>query len=229
MEYLPDGINLHGLSVGEIIRRIYSSPNTNSNLTTEVQNAPAWFYTDKYDIEARVAREDLQTWQKAQEGPGSELRTEVLLAEALRTALKDRSRLAVHLTTDEKPCLDLVVGSHGPKLSTTVPGAVRPVPGKTNKAGDGFAIMQDGTEHFVGVTMADLAARLSRASSWQTIIQDKTGLTGRYDFTLPYYSNDPEVTGLDRMPVSGIGLALKPGMAPVTVINIDHIERPDAN
>jgi len=229
VQFLPDGISFHDLSLGEIVRRIYSQPGTNSNLTTEVQNAPTWFYTDKYDIEARVAHEDLETWQKAQDGSGSDFRTETLLAEALQAALKDRSRLAVHLTTDEKPCLDLVVGSHGAKLEPTVPGAVKPVPGKTYKAGDGFAIQQDGAEHFVGVTMGDLAARLSRANGWQTIIRDKTGITGRYDFTLAYYGNDPEVTGLDRMPISSIGLALKPGKAPITIINIDHIEKPDAN
>jgi len=225
VEYLPDGLRLHGMNLGSIIRIVYSKPGSISNLSTEVQNAPAWFYTDKFDIEARVAKEDQNAWQQ---GEKDDLGSAVVRS-ALSAMLADRARLAVHLTTHDGPCLDLVVGSHGPKLSPTVPGAIATVPGKTNKVGDGFSIMGDGSERFVGVSMADLTTRLSRAGGWQTVIQDKTGLTGRYDFTLPYYGNDPEVTGLDRMPVSSIGLALKPGKAPVTVINIDHIEKPDAN
>ncbi len=110
-----------------------------------------------------------------------------------------------------------------------MPGAVKIVPGKTSKLGDGFDIQQDGSERFVGVSMTGLASRLIRAAGGQILIEDKTGLSERYDFTLPWYTEDPEGTGLDRMPISSIGLALKPGKAPITVINIDHIERPDAN
>jgi len=224
VEYSPDGLGFHGMSLGSLIRIIYSQPSSNSNLSTEVQNAPAWFYTDKYDIEARVAKEDQKAWQEQKNGISSPL-----ARAALSAMLEDRAKLTVHLTTKQGNCLDLTVGSHGPRLQTAAPALPKIVPGKTFKFGDGISIQETSSERFFGVSMADLVQRLSRAASFQTIIQDKTGLTGRYDFTLPWYGDDPEIVGLDRMPVSGIGLVLKPGQAPVTVINIDHIERPDAN
>jgi uncharacterized protein (TIGR03435 family) len=223
-DYLPDGYRLKGLSLGYMIDLAYMAKSGYMGLSTEVRNGPAWLYSELYDLDARVAPEDQAAWQKAQNGATSELVRSGVLA-----VLQDRAKLAVHITEDQKPCLDLTVGSHGARLNPTVPGAVKIVPGKTSKLGDGFAIQQDGSERFVGVTMTGLASRLARAGDWKAIVQDKTGLTGRYDFTLPFYSQDPDVVGLDRMPISGVGLVLKPGKAPITVINIDHIERPDAN
>jgi uncharacterized protein (TIGR03435 family) len=63
-------------------------------------------------------------------------------------------------------------------------------------------------------------------------IQDKTGLTGRYDFTLPWYDYNhyPEISDpLDRMPITSIGLMLQRGKGPGFLINIDHIEKPSPN
>ena len=191
----------------------------------EVRNAPPWVYSEHYDLNARVALDDQKAWRQVE----NNIFSSEIMQTALRAVLRDRFKLATHLTTDQKPCLDLVVGAHGPKLQTASSVQPKIVPGKTSRVGDGISIQENGSERFFGVSMADLAARLSKTSGGQTIIQDKTGLSGRYDFTLPYYGQDPEVTGLDRMPISSIGLVLKPGMAPVTVINIDHIERPDAN
>ena len=65
-------------------------------------------------------------------------------------------------------------------------------------------------------------------------VQDKTGLTGRYDFTLPWYDYVHHPTSeirdpLDRMPINSIGLMLKRGKGPGFIINIDHIEKPSPN
>jgi len=81
--------------------------------------------------------------------------------------------------------------------------------------------------------MDDLASVLTRLTK-DYPVQDKTGLPGRYDFTLPWYSPQQHPTSeisnpLDRMPMSSIGLALKMGKGPGFVIDIDHIERPSPN
>ncbi len=64
-EYLPDGYKLYGMSIGSIISLAYTPANGYVNLSSEIRNAPAWLFTDKYDIDARVAQEDQQAWQKA--------------------------------------------------------------------------------------------------------------------------------------------------------------------
>jgi uncharacterized protein (TIGR03435 family) len=222
-EYLPNGYNVSGVSIAYLIQLAYMPKDGYIFSSSRIENAPLWLSSDLYDVEARVALEDQPAWQKAQTGISSEL-----LQSSLREALKDRSKLAVYITTDQAPGLNLVVGKHGPRIRPTVPGTVRPVIGKTSKAGDGFFIQDNGTRQFVGVSMADLARVVTRLTGNQ-IVSDKTGLAGHYDFTLPWYEQSPEVRGVDQMPLSSIGLALKPGMMPIIVINIDHIEKPDAN
>ena len=81
--------------------------------------------------------------------------------------------------------------------------------------------------------MEEFATLLTRSSP-DYPVQDKTGLTGRYDFTLPWYDlqhyPDSEFSNpLDRMPISSIGLKLKRGTGTAFMVNIEHIERPDPN
>jgi uncharacterized protein (TIGR03435 family) len=105
--------------------------------------------------------------------------------------------------------------------------------GKSSVAGKGFYIEDKGKRQFVGVSMQDLATVLMRLTK-DYPVQDKTGLMGRYDFTLPWYSPQQypasEISNpLDRMPMDSIGLALEMGMGPGLIIDIDHIERPSPN
>lgn len=222
-QYLPNGYNVNGVSIAYLIQLAYVPEGGNWSLSSRIENAPLWLNSDLYDVEARVALEDQPAWQKAQAGISSDL-----LQSSLRAALKDRCKLAAHITYDQAPGFNLVVAKHGARLKPTVPGAVKPVPRKTYTAGDGFFIQDNGTRQFVGVSMADFARVVTRLTGDQ-IVSDKTGLAGRYDFTLPWYQESPQFRGVDQMPLSSAGLALKPGKVAITVINIDHIEKPDAN
>ena len=222
-QYLPNGYNVNGVSIAYLIQQAYTPRDGNWSLSSRIQNDPPWLNNDLYDVEARIALEHQQAWHEAQASLSSDL-----LQASLRATLKDRCKLAVHLTSDQAPGLNLVVGKHGAKLKPATPGSVKAVPRKTYTAGDGFYIQDNGTRQFVGVSMSDFARVVTRLAGNQ-IVTDKTGLTGRYDFTLPWYDESPQVRGVDQMPLSDIGLALNCGMTPIVVINIDHIEKPDAN
>ena len=192
----------------------------------KVVGAPQWAYADFYDIEARVSQDDLAVWQQSHDILHSEL-----LQQGLQAALQDRSRLSLHITQTEQNCLDLVLGKQPLKLNPTVPGAIKPVPGKSSKVGDGFYIEDNGRRQFVGVSMKDFAGLVLTRLNIGHLVRDKTGLTGRYDFTLQVApaADDGSEVPLDRMPVTSVGLALRPATAPLLNIYIDHIERPDAN
>ena len=197
--------------------------------TSKTMYAPSWVANDIYDIDARVAPEDVAAWQQAM----ADNDLHPLLSSAWQAILMERCKLALHLTTIEAPYLNLMVDKHGAKLKDTVPGAVKPVSGKTYKLGNGFYIEDNKKRQFVGVSMEELIESLIKLTR-DYPVQDKTGLTGRYDFTLPwydprYYSNSKISNPLDRMPISSIGLMLKPGKGPESIINIDHIEKPSPN
>ena len=226
-QYMPDGYKT-SFTLEDVIMQAYI-PGPFKQLTSKILNAPAWI-DDLYDIDARVAPEDVAAWQQAQDG--YHLDSE-LLHSALQAVLRERCNLALHITPVEVPYLNLVVGKQGAKLKDTVPGAVKPVMRKTMALGKGFYIENNGKRQYVGVSMEELTLSLMRLTQ-DIPVQNKTGLTGRYDFTLPWfdythYPNSEIGDPLDRMPIAGIGLMLKPGKGPGFIINIDHIERPSPN
>ena len=98
-----------------------------------------------------------------------------------------------------------------------------------------------------GVSMPALAKQLTIMAG-QTV-QDKTGLTGTYDFTLKYWMTpmrrpsegapDGQLA-IDAPDPSGgpslftaiqkqLGLKLESGKGPVEIVVIDHVERPSGN
>ena len=67
---------------------------------------------------------------------------------------------------------------------------------------------------------------------------DKTGLTGKYDFTLRYHGirrsdraadDMDKVPPLDRAIQEQLGLKLEPTKAPERFLVVDHIEKPSEN
>jgi len=119
-----------------------------------------------------------------------------------------------------------------------------PVPGERPKCGNtiGPGLILAG-----GTTMAGLAQQLSRITG--SIVEDKTGLTGQFDYELKY-APDPGMGGRgDLPPLPGgapppaasdapsifaalqeqLGLKLESGKAPVEVLVIDSAEKPSAD
>jgi uncharacterized protein (TIGR03435 family) len=226
-QYMPDGLT-QTVTLEYLIKLAYIPRPGLPFSSLTILHAPEWVANDWYDIEARVAPEDMATWQNAEDVYDSEV-----LRSALKAALKDRCKLALHMIPVDIPYWNIVVDKHGPKLKVTVPGAIKPVVGKTSATGKGFYIQDKGKRQFIGISMDDLAIALMRLTK-DYPVQDKTGLTGRYDFTLPWFE-DQQYPGseisdpLDRMPLSSIGLMLERGKGPGFVIDIDHIERPSPN
>jgi uncharacterized protein (TIGR03435 family) len=230
-EFTPDGYRAT-VTLEYLIKLAYIPRPELPFSSLEVVHAPDWMGSDNdwYDIDARVAPQDMAVWQQA----GPDLYDSEPLRSALQVALKERCRLALHMTPVEIPYWNIVVGKHGARqLRETVPGAIKPVVGKSSVAGKGFYIEDKGKKQFVGVSMPDLATVPMRLTK-DYPVQDKTGLTGRYDFTLPWFGPQQYPASeignpLARMPMDRIGLTLVMGKGPGFIIDIDHIERPSPN
>ena len=152
--------------------------------------------------------------------------------------LADRLKLKAHYETRDMPILALVVAKDGLKMHEAKPGDTY-----TNglKRGDGkpfgsvFSISNSmGIETVTsqGMTLGNLVLNLPGMTGH--LVEDKTGLTGVYDFTLHFSASDPPpqdstepslYTALEEQ----LGLKLEPVKGPVQVLVIDHVERPSEN
>jgi uncharacterized protein (TIGR03435 family) len=137
-------------------------------------------------------------------GPASEEE----LREMLRTLLEERFHMVAHSETRTVSAIALTAVS--PKLRAST--AAGPGSFFANKRGIIAA----------GATMAELAALLS--DPLKSPVVDKTGLTGRYDFTLDYSGGDDEESATISA-VQGIGLRLEGRKIPVQVLVVDRAEK----
>jgi bla regulator protein BlaR1 len=194
----------------------------------DIIGAPDWLRTDRYDIVAKA--------------PGKPTREEVTAM--LRTMMRERLKLAAHVESREIPVYALVVAqpNHpGLKAFTQDCDAIRaarnaptpegrpsgpPPPGTAPPCGYAWS-----TAIFAGgITMETLAGMLDRQAG--RVVLDRTGLPGRYEFTLRFAPTGSSANGADDPPSiftalqEQLGLRLEPARAPVDTLVIEHIERP---
>lgn len=142
----------------------------------------------------------------------------------MQQLLKDRFALAVHGADRDTPVYALVVDKHGPKLQASAPEA----PGILRMPSSGRIVGS-------GATVTQLVNWFSYANGVDRAIVDRTGLSGKYDFTLewsnPLAKGNSDTTRPDIFTAlrEQLGLRLEPQRAPLKYIVIDHAERPTAN
>jgi uncharacterized protein (TIGR03435 family) len=194
------------------------------SLQDQIKGLPDWLLSDGYDIDARIADQDRAEWQK----PDAQ---KVMLRAMLQALLSERCKLAVHREVKETQLTTLVVAKGGPKFKETDPTVEHP--GGQKLSFGGVMVLNKEGIHFYGASMASLASIVSSLAN-QGPVQDKTGLTGLYDFTFspPADDADPGVSPLAAMFLSGmsnLGLKLDSEKGQVETLVIDHMERPSEN
>ena len=243
-----------GVTVRQLIAASYGGyiPLRHDQMT----GGPKWIDSERYDVEARA--ETLA----AAGSPFSELNGEDDFTGAfamVRTMLADRFRLVVREKTTDGRVYALIASRRdrvmGPQLhSSTIDceaiasrGPFAPPPAGR----DGRALAPCGVRAMSGQmignggTMAQLAQRLTMVPAIERDVIDRTGLTGRYDFTLkwtPMTSSTPSrQQDADAAPAADagpslfaalqeqLGLKLEPRRGAVRVLIIDRVDRPTPN
>jgi uncharacterized protein (TIGR03435 family) len=228
----PGDPNSRQVSVG--IRQGGRFSTTNASLETligfaydvrnhQISGGPNWLDSAKFDIDAKP---DGAT--PIPPGPAGAPRMRLLV----QSLLADRFKLATHKETREEQVYELVLNKGGSKLREVPdPGLSRP---NGLRLGRGELI---GTAAPMSLLANQLSQRMGRS------VIDKTGLGGRYDFTLKWTPDEgAPPTGPDATPpadTSGpsiftavqeqLGLRLQSARGPVEILVIDHAEKPDAN
>jgi uncharacterized protein (TIGR03435 family) len=202
---------------------------------------PKWITTDRYSIDARAA-------------PGNPTKDQIRLM--VQSLLADRFQLAAHFETHEGPVLALTLvqaGKLGPKLIPHADGPPCDKPGASPGPGlvgfppgcGSFAMLRlsGGALGLVGsrdASMDMVAASLARVVGEGRPVIDKTGLSGRFDFTLewapdPPPSDSPAAPSEPAGPTSlqalrdQLGLKVEATRGPVKILVVDKVERPSEN
>jgi uncharacterized protein (TIGR03435 family) len=186
-----------------------------------------WVLNTRYDIDAKIPAAYLVEWRNPAKQPE-------MLREMLQNMLQDRLKLAAHRATKQVPVYSLIVGKGGPKFKKTDPTI--PHPGGISHPQGGVTVseMHNGqmTGHCYGCSMALLAWFLSGDFAGRPV-QDRTGLSGSYDFWLPRPAPvDADLTDSGQSAFSimdDLGLKLVPADGQVEMLVIDHVERPSEN
>ncbi len=225
----------------------------------QISGGPAWISSERYDIEAKPESPSIDDMRKLTDEQREAFMEQQRLR--LQALLADRFQLKLHPETKELPVYALVIAKNGPKLqeSKIEPAGSEPPP---NPAGSKGSVprfkgqgMRMGRGELSGQSapISILADTLSNQIG-RTVI-DKTGLKGRYDFTLKWTPDEtqgqmfkgPGDGGEGRPPsdaaptpdASGpsvftaiqeqLGLKLESQKGPVQVLVIDQVEKPTEN
>jgi uncharacterized protein (TIGR03435 family) len=223
----PDGVTMRNVGVVFFVGQAYRTEHF------KVTGAPDWATQEMYDVEAKMDPEVADAFQKLST-PEKKLARQHMMQIFVREYLK----AAVHMETTEVSVYDLVIAKNGPKL-TEVTDPTIPDRGFTGSS------IQGGMQLVAqAMQLATMMGQLSYVSGRP--VYDKTGLTGRYNFTLRY-SQDNNMSAsapgmatetappvdvappLARALEEQLGLKLVSSKGNMDVIVIDHVERPAAN
>jgi uncharacterized protein (TIGR03435 family) len=187
----------------------------------QIAGKPGWMDTDKWDIEAKP------------DTPGMPSLSQERVI--MRKLLVERFGLQFHQEKRKLAAYVLIVGKDGPKMTKTADASLSP----------NFSMYPSGVLGARSATMADLAQLLQNHILGQPLV-DKTGLEGRWDFTMKW---TPDETQFANAPVpvpppaddanappplftaiqEQLGLKLEPQKMDAPVLVIDHVDHPSPN
>jgi uncharacterized protein (TIGR03435 family) len=222
MHNLPDGLLMDNFPLDTLIRFAYEL-----NFDGQVIGVPSWAGTERYDIDARVAAEDVERFRKLTPGERDDM---------MQSILTERFKLSVHHQTEQLPVYDLVIAKENPGLALVKLGDVTQSAPYLNTSDDRISMHDE--------PIGSLASALMRKT--HRAVVDRTGLTGHYDLELKFAPD----SGTTPMGEAGqkaeadassfgpslftalqeqLGMKLKADKGPVDCLVVDHIERPSAN
>jgi uncharacterized protein (TIGR03435 family) len=223
-----DRFSATGMSLRELIKIAYD---LNYGADQQVSGGPAWTGSARFDIDAT---EDPALAEKLQQLSSDERGKQ--LREMLRALLADRFKLQIHHESTELSVYELVTVRSGSKLMPSVAHTSSPDQVSSTKPRSWIRFAGKGILEGNDADAATLVTALSmQPEIGGRLVIDKSGLTGKYDFTLkwtPDMGTDPPADDgptLFTALQDELGLKLQPTKAPVDVIVIDRVELPTAN
>jgi uncharacterized protein (TIGR03435 family) len=220
----PDGFSCTNISLKTLIGNAYG---LRQDL---ISGGPGWANSTGFDVEAKVAGEDVDAFKKLTPHQRNSL---------LKALLEDRFKLKLHNETKTLTMYELVIAKGGSRLkpgTEMTPDADAPKTSEAKKLG-GMISMGPGFFTGQNLTITAIVNQLSNILHYT--VTDKTGLTGNYDIELKWTpdeahppagdaSSDPAISIFTAVQEQ-LGLKLQATKGPVETIVIDQAEMPSVN
>lgn len=234
-----DGFSAGGTSMKPLIMYAY-----NIKQLDLVSDVPEPVNSARFDVEAKLDEDTVAALKKL---PKEDRQAQLMLM--MQSMLADRFKLKVHREKKEIPIYALVITKGGFKLKDADPNNSYPhgIKGPDGISHAGMLMTTYGTSYAnltgQAISMASLALNLSGPAG--RIVEDKTGLAGKYDVALHWSMDDNQATqpggqtGATAPADTGpsifaalqeqLGLRLESTKEMVDTIVIDHVEMPSEN
>lgn len=240
----PDGIDGQSVTVEMVVRSSYAYTFGTGigNFVNEdvITGLPGWAKNDYFSLQAKMSPEQLAVFSKLDQGQQRACQDNME-----RAMVADRFKLKIHRQPRQVPAYELVVAKGGPRLKESTgpdPNAPNGTDTKpqtmslaTRPSKNGFEVILQA----YSMSMEELSNLLVYASvlGVNHSVVDKTGLPGRYSFTLTFAPPAGRPTDAASDPESSIftaledqlGLRLQRTTATFDTVVVDHVERPGAN
>jgi uncharacterized protein (TIGR03435 family) len=190
-------------------------------------SAPKWISSDQFDIHARIDDQYLVGWDKL----SYKQRTDIVRP-MLRQLLNERFHLKLHSEPRPTPIYALVLAKGGARVKEV------PTPPDNGNSDEQAKWMRDnpgkampGSWMCTGdqctasaVKIADATGQIGANAKAERMVIDETGLTGYYDFVIPYPAKD------DEHPMStveeALGMRFEKRTVPIQTWVIDSADKP---
>jgi uncharacterized protein (TIGR03435 family) len=237
VKILPNGYQAKGMSIDNTILLAYF-PAPYFKHHDELKGGPPWVHNELYDIEATISPSDLAEWQRLNQNM---MQTPKVLQMMLRALLLDRFKLEIHSAPTEVGGYALVLNKHKLKLEKELADAPSTAPGmQLLDGGKAVSSMLDNRPvwTFSATSMAAFVGFLSFSA--QNPLVDRTGLQGKYHFTVgasdpastPSQQNEGAAADPDKvvpLDIEALGFKLDRIKVPTESWVIDRIQRPSSN
>jgi uncharacterized protein (TIGR03435 family) len=237
IEVLPSGqFNAINMTLRQIISIVYPTDGGRFRHADQLVGGAGWFDSVRFDI---IAKTDARGGDSNKPGFTASA-ADRHAAERVRLMMKgllaERFKLRVHQEIRQLPIYELVVikrtGELGPHITRAATDCMEEWKKQGNPDARSLAcgsLQRTGPGRVIGqaVEIGPLVANLHDWAGRPVV--DRTGLSGRFDFTLdwaPDGSTDTNVPSIFTALQEQLGLKLEPSRGPVDVLVVDSAERP---
>ena len=215
-----------GITVSGTLRRLIQFAFSLNDF--QVSGGPKWAETTSWEIQAKLDAPQADASQLSSADRQSQYERNM---QQLQSALVERFHLKCHFEKKEMPVFDLVVAKDGPKLKETH--------AEPNQRGNVYPETKGLKSHAAGMAVGTDRIAILLSGPTGRFVEDKTGLTGSYDFSLDWVNDAPPSMQQSRDTPSGpsvytaveeqLGLRLVRNKGQVPVLVVDQAELPTQN